>query len=239
MFSELQVVEDVSVGKWLTDRLWPRETGRVGAFVPEGYPAYGRLLHPARSVSGPERWRWSAIAARRGVSIGAEVNFRALTDWRDGPEPPAPYLAPNRGSLEAEDCLVLADVLAKSVGQSQKCWYCLWDGYGLPDLPAPREGPPRLHLEHEDCLLFTGPLRSVMNFRSEGWFQSPTVWWSDDRAWCISTPVESFSTYIAGSEALLNALTSESKLEVLPIGVDEPVDPSPYPEKQSHSRLDT
>lgn len=233
-FPGLGVVSDLSPAQWLADQLWPRRAGevpRVGGVVPGVYPSYGRLLHPARSSmpSGPGEVRWSVIAAARGMSLDSGVRFRDLTGWRDGPEPPPPYDAPARGTLEEEQCVALAEVLAPFTSQPQVAWYCLWEGYGWPELPPPGQGPPRVRLGHEDCLLFTGALTACVSFRSGEWFQSPTVWWPDDRAWCVSTPVDGFSTYIGGDEDCLNTLFSEPRLEVLPVQVDQPIDPSPYP----------
>jgi hypothetical protein len=233
-FPGLQGQWDTTPARWLVDRLRERQESdrlSVGAVVPDVYPSYGRLLHPARSAlpGDPGEIRWSTIAAKRGIPIDGSTRFRELADWHDGPDPPPPYSAPLRGSLDEGQCIALAEVLAGFTSQSQAIWYLLWDGYGSPELPAPGQGPPRVHLGHEDCLLFTGPLTACTSFRSENWFQSPTVWWPDDRAWCVSTPVDGFSTYIGGSEPCLNVLVSEPRLEVFPVKADQPVDPSPYP----------
>jgi hypothetical protein len=232
-FPGLRAVYDPSPAQWLADGLWPRRGRRamqVGAVVPDVYPSYGRLLHPARSATpgGPDKIRWSAISSERGVPLDSASRFRELTGWDDGPVPPQPYSAPLRGSLDEEECIALAEVLAGFTSQPEVVWYCLWDGYGWPELPAPGQGPPRVHLDHEDCLLFTGPLEASANFQSWEWFQSPTIWWPDDHAWCVSTPVDGFSTYIGGTEPCLNMLFRERRLEVLSIQIDQQIDPSPY-----------
>lgn len=229
-FPGLRAVSDVSPAQWLVERLWPGRTLQVGSVVPDVYPAYGRLLHPARSArpDGPGEIRWSAIAAGHGTSIDSGVRFRDLVGWRDGPDPPFPYSAPLRGSLTEEQNIALAEVLAGFTSRPGKVWYCLWDGYGWPELPACGQGPPRVHLEHEDCLLFAGPITASANLQA-GWAQSPTLGWPDDRTWCVSTPVEGFSTYIGGTEACLNALFSEPRLEILPVRPNDLIDPSPYP----------
>ena len=197
--------------------------------VPDAYPSYGRLLHPARSArpDGPDEIRWSAIAAEHGMSIDSGVRFRDLVGWRDGPGPPFPYSAPLRGSLTEEQNIALAEVLAGFTTLPDKVWYCLWEGYGCPELPAPGQGPPRVHLEHEDCLLFTGPITASSSLQP-GWAQSPTLWWPDDRTWCVSTPVDGFSTYVGGSAPCLNALVNDPRLEILPIQIDQPIDPGPH-----------
>ena len=230
-FPGLRVVSDTSPAQWLVDRLWPGRTQQVGSVVPDVYPSYGRLLHPVRSAAadGPDEIRWSAIAAEHGTSIDSGVRFNDLVGWRDGRGPPSPYSAPLRGSLTEEQCIALTEALDGFTSRPDQVWYCLWEGYGWPELPAPGQGPPRVHLEHEDCLLFTGPLIASVSFRSDAWFQSPTFWWPDDRTWCVSTPVDGFSTYVGGSETCVNALISDPRLEIMPIRIDQPVDPSPYP----------
>ena len=232
-FPGLRVMTDTSPAQWLVERLTPSQgrAGRVAAVTPDEFPAYGRLLHPARMTrpGGQDRVRWSKIAADRGVSLDPAVRFRELTSWGKGPNPPQPYSAPLRGSLDEEQCAALAEVLAGFTSQPETIWYLLWEGYGWPELPPPGEGPPRVHLEHEDCLLFTGPINASDNFRFEEWFQSPTMWWPDDRTWFVSTPVDAFSTYIGGSEPCLNALMNDTVLEVLPAQIDQAIDPSPYP----------
>jgi hypothetical protein len=99
-FPGLRVASGTSPAKWVAERLWPGRTLKVGSVVPDAYPSYGRLLHPARSArpDGPDEIRWSAIAAEHGMSIDSGVRFRDLVGWRDGPGPPFPYSAPLRGS---------------------------------------------------------------------------------------------------------------------------------------------
>jgi hypothetical protein len=84
-FPGMELATGVSAALWLPGRLWPHHGGRVrvGECVPEGYPAYGRLLHPAASTDpgGPERWRWADIAAKRNYHLGPELRFNDLVGW--------------------------------------------------------------------------------------------------------------------------------------------------------------
>ena len=107
------------------------------------------------------------------------------------------------------------------------------DGHDWPELPAPGAGPPRVTLRRSiDCLLFKGPVSATCNFRSRLWFQSPTAGWPDDHAWCVTTDVDSFSTYIAGTGECIGVLASDPRLEILATQVGHEVDPSPYPPRQ-------
>jgi hypothetical protein len=236
-FPSLAIATDVSAAQWLTGRLRPRDRStqqrmRVGSLVPEGYQAYGRLLHPASTTEpgGPDRLRWSVIAAQKGIKIGADIRFNALIGWQGKGSPPPPYLLPERGTLDPVTCRILATNLSRFTRQPDSCWFCLWDGYGWLKLPPSAAGLPHVQLAPSlECLLFEGPVTSACNFRSEHWFQSPTMWWPNDRSWCVATDIDGFSTYIGGSRECMEALALDPGLEILPINADQEIDPSPYP----------
>lgn len=240
-FPGLTISTDTTPARWLVNRLWPRGSDipggmRVGSLVPEGYPAYGRLLHPAASAKPdePTRWRWSDIATRHKRQIEPRIRFNTLVGWAETTDPPWPYLAPSRGSLDETSCQALVKILPAFTAEPELCWFCFWEGYGWPELPAPGEGAPRVPLAYSlDCLLFTGAVRAACNFRSGTWFQSPTIWWPNDRAWCVATDIDSYSTYIAASQACLEALAADLRVELLPAQIEQEVDPSPYPSDPS------
>jgi hypothetical protein len=229
------VCDDVRPAAWLEVVLRPWDHGRllrIGSLVPDGYPAYGRLFHPASSELADGIVRWSDIAAVRDRTVGPETRFNELVDWhpsREQQEPPWPWEQPDRGSLRPDECRALADVLAQHTTTPDRCWFCLWEGCGWAELPAPGHGPPRVRLEHRDCLLFAGAVGSATAFRSGPWFQSPTLWWPDDRAWVVASELDIFSTYIAASVACLDDLVGDPRLEVLECGSEQRVDLSPYP----------
>jgi hypothetical protein len=165
---------------------------RVGSVVPERYPAYGRLVHSAR-----------------------------------GPDEP-----PRDGSLEEHECRILAEALAGFTTTPEQCWFCLWDGWGV-GLPAPDAGLPRVRNQYRNYFLFTGPVASATSFRGVTraewdpelafpWFQSPSLWWPEDRAWCVGTEIDGYSTYVAGRSDCLDALIHDPRFDVLPVQVDDP-----------------
>ena len=232
-FDGLEVMTDTSPADWVLERLRPWRRGRlqVASLVPDGYEAYGRILHPARRSDKPGRSRWATIGEERGIAIGPEVRFTALVGWvpaRDGQDPPAPYHAPACGTLRTEECARLAQLLARFTSTPEKCWFCLWEGYGWPELPPPGQGPPRAHLPYRDCILFSGAVERATSFRSPPWFQSPTLWWPDDRAWCVASEIEGYSTYIAATSPCMDALAAEDGLELVVTSPDSEVDPSPF-----------
>ena len=46
--------------------------------------------------------------------------------------------------------------------------------------------------------------------------QSANLWWPEDRAWCVATEIDFVSTYLAGSQKLIDAVLA-SGLEVLQV----------------------
>jgi hypothetical protein len=65
--------------------------------------------------------------------------------------------------------------------------------------------------------LLSGPVSSAERFTfGERWFQSPNVWWPDDRAWLVHTEVDYHSTYVGGSRSLVEELLA-SDLECLEV----------------------
>jgi hypothetical protein len=47
--------------------------------------------------------------------------------------------------------------------------------------------------------------------------QSPSQWWPEDRAWCVATEIDFDSTLVAGSEELIEEITSHPELEAFAV----------------------
>jgi hypothetical protein len=119
-------------------------------------------------------------------------------------------------------------VLARNTATPDQCWFCVWEGYGWPALNRLREHPSRAALEHRNCFLFRGAVSAAGAFRSEVWFQSPTLWWPEDRAWCVASELDIYSTYVAASTTAVRALIDHAALEVLECTSDQDIDHGPY-----------
>lgn len=126
-------------------------------------------------------------------------------------------------------------------------------GFRIPDLDASHLPPPgwtggpvpvagrfpvpiapRVALEHRDCILFRGAATAAGAFRSPPMFQSPTLWWPADRAWCVASELDIYSTYVACSPAALRALVDHPGLEVLECSPEQPVDGGLPPLRPEH-----
>jgi hypothetical protein len=64
--------------------------------------------------------------------------------------------------------------------------------------------------------LFRGSIERASELVFHGWYQSPNLWWPDDRAWCVATEVDGYSTYVGGTTACIDAVLRDERLEALP-----------------------
>ena len=74
--SRLHSSTQIFEAEWLVQRLRPFSEHRIASIVPDKFPAYVRILHPAlvddASVS------WAEVAVRRGRSMHRLVQFHAI-----------------------------------------------------------------------------------------------------------------------------------------------------------------
>jgi hypothetical protein len=159
--TSIELMTDISAAGWVEEALrwWPSGSGfTVRDFVPDGFEAYARILHPASRAAGDRGTkRWAELAAERGRTMHPLVRFEALVGAR-GPEEAADWdeLVPSE-ELPEREAAILSDVLADFTASADRCWFALWDGYGSL-------GPPNGYstLVDED-----GRLRIVDDTRAE------------------------------------------------------------------------
>jgi hypothetical protein len=239
MGSRLEPQTDVSVGDWIAARLRP-DLGTVGAVVPDGFPAYARVLHPVEVGYGRPPLTWAQVCRRTGRIPHALMQWAAITRgrrWDDGDV--------QVGNLAPATLGPLLDVLAPATGD-QDCLHALWDGWGWlhgtaativsstddvesapprPAVPADVLAMPRLRLPDRDHLLFRGPLRAALDLGrhpAPDWFlpQSPSLLWPADRSWCVGTEIDFDSTLVGGSADLVDAVLAAPGLDSWPVGPD-------------------
>jgi len=194
----LHPAADVAAADWLEPRLC-RFGSAVAAVVPDGFPAYVRILHPGRGPEG-RPVRWAEVAAWSARTMHRLAQFHAISrPAAPGPTGPAPWDGedPPEGNLPAELLRILCATLAEHTSTPSSCWFCLWDGYGWlhgspsvgvmgdrgsiaapPAFPAEVLEGPRVRLPSRDYLLFAAPLTAALQL---GWTdpygffpQSPT-----------------------------------------------------------------
>ena len=101
---------------------------------------------------------------------------------------------------------MLASVLSRHTRAPGRRWFAVWGGYeGLPDAAAPA-----FEIPNREFLLLTGPITAVLSpLGTWPWWQSPSLWWPDDRAWCVTTEVDFMSTYVGGTRECIEELARE------------------------------
>jgi hypothetical protein len=247
-YQELHPSAEVTTADWLGPRL-RRFGSAVAAIVPDRFPAYVRVLHPARGADD-RPVPWAEVAAWSGRTMHPLVQFHAISrpvasaatgprPW-DGEDPP-------EGNLPAELLRILCATLAEYTSTPESCWFCLWEGYGWlygglsvvvmgdrgsipvpPAFPAEVLEGPRVRLPGRDYLLFAGSLAAApqLGWTSPGggfFRQSPNLFWPHDHAWCVASEIDLFCTLVAGSEALAQALVGDPRLEVWRVHPADPI----------------
>ena len=228
----LEFCEDISQARWIEESLSEWKFGRVGSLMPEGFSAYARIFHPAYlGEAGEQRVRWSTVASWTGRTVHPQMQFRRMAslseEIHDIYKDPPWGLLPQRRSIPQEECRTLMNVLREFTSTPDRCFFCLWDGYGNIDTRL-YEASARVRVPGRDYLLFHGPLDAVMSFVEDRvvpfWGDSPNIWWPEDRAWCVATDIDLFDTYAGGSRECIEAVLSNRDLEALTTSLDARLD---------------
>jgi len=112
---------------WLKPRLRHFGAG-VAALVPDGFPAYIRILHPAGGRNG-QHIRWAEVARESGAAMHRLVQFHRLQQRLA--EPSMIGNPPETGNLPPELLMALYPALAEHTDTADACYFCLWHGYGF------------------------------------------------------------------------------------------------------------
>jgi hypothetical protein len=193
----------------------------VLSVVPVGFPAYARIFHPAQRRDGVG-WKlvsWREVAAANGRVAHRAMQWCSLVgccslrgdDCR--PQPGVWDVEPATGHLPRDLAVVLAEVLAGQTTTPQRCWFAVWDGFG--DLAVPEQDAPSFAVPQRRMLLLSGAIGAVGTSSlgvTPGW-QSPNLWWPDDRAWCVATEIDLMSTYVGGSRGCVQAILGHPQVE--------------------------
>jgi hypothetical protein len=220
---------DASACDWLLSgvQACSRRAETVGAWVPDGFAAYGRILHPIGHEDGSDL-RWSDVARDCGLELAPSTRLAALLRWSAKAEhPPKPYVPPLDGDLGERLTRRLAAALAAFTRTPDSCWFLAWTGYGQV-LRGETEAA-RVDLHSFECAVLTGPVHSAAEIvATPRDFQSPTAWWPNDQAWFVTTPIDGYSTYVGATAACMAALAADKNIELLEIARSDYLDPSPF-----------
>lgn len=145
---EVRLQSDLSPSVWILPRLLPSflTSGNgmpVGAVIPSGFPAYVRVLHPARRTEPDPivTWRdvdttWREVADWSGRTYHPLMQFGPLSASMPGTSGPSPFTQePWQGHLFADQCHTLHTILAARTTTPETCWLGIWEGWGAFGYP--------------------------------------------------------------------------------------------------------
>ena len=228
-----ELLKDVAPAGWIAERLWrgTRQTGTlVGCVIPEGFEAYARIFHPAEQYNASERsWskvRWATVASWNGKVVHSQMEFSPIANLDPlRYDSPSWGTRPGDGALPEDECGHLLGVLKEFTATPERCYSGIWHGYAKLNNPFHLKWP-TLEIPGADRKYFIlrGPLDGVMSFYEWIWYQSPNLWWPEDRAWFVATEIDFNNTFVGGSAACIERVLAHPELEALPIAIDARVD---------------
>lgn len=186
---DMKVARDATAGAWVAANV--HDWGSCGAWFPEVFPAYARVLHPAyRYVDQLEQARECApthLTLAPGTSLArtvwhqevgwtevARANSKVahpLMEWASitgsyrflrGYSQPSNWLvAPENGTLALRQTKRLATALAEHTRTPDLCWLAIWEGWDA--LPDLDElDVPRLRMPGRNMVLLFGPITALV-----------------------------------------------------------------------------
>jgi len=197
-------------------------------------PTCGRMIpgtNRAVIVHGREV-RWAEVAEANGRVAHPAMEWASITgdqSFRWGGEQPGLWdETPEMGTLPLRHTERLCELLAGYTTTPERCWFAIWEGHGYNEA-LQNLNVPRLAMPGRAMIMLTGPL-SALPCTSFGdptwytpgwvnkadWYRSPSLWWPEDRSWCVASDVD-LSTYLGASAACVERLLEDDHLEVLPV----------------------
>jgi hypothetical protein len=192
----------------------------VASFLPPGFDAYARLLHPPYRRGRKRRLavRWRDIARAGALNVGPETTWKQIAQATDEP---GSIEEPTEGSLPAAERAVLVDLLRFHT-KSVRCWFAVWEGYAglVPQL----QDAARFDLRKLTYLLLSGPIGSAnLSLVMSPAEQGPNIWWPDERSWCVMSDIDLTSTYVGGSRECIGSIVADYRLDAIALSGSDPV----------------
>jgi len=222
-------VSDAEPALWLASAL-EKPWGRGGianyaaAVIPRGFAAYARLFHPAYLAGEGRDITWAETAAHAGTRPHARMQWHAITQAGDAGGKLRGLVSPEAGRMPERMLEALAGILARHTGTPESCRFAFWDGWGIPELAALHGRTAHVRLWDRGYYLMRGGIRAALERISPLFPQHASIWWPEDRAWCVATEVDFMWTYVGGSEACIAEILTDQRLEAWRASPDDRAD---------------
>lgn len=204
------------------------------SWMPTGFESYVRILHPAYGSIREEGFEvaqtsipWSALREWSRRPLNATSHILDLLYDSDGKEWSEHGLRgrePLEGQLDPSLLTELLLQLTKWTTTPEEIWMLIWTGFGGPTdtVGLPIEISEQLSGSGRKYVLRTGAIVSTLEEHKDSFLEhAPSFWWPDDRAWFVSSDIDSSSTYVGGSKELIELILSGSILETFPADLND------------------
>jgi hypothetical protein len=225
----LAPVSDAEPALWLASALekpWGRGGGAncAAAVIPRGFAAYARLFHPAYLASEGRDITWAETAARAGTRPHARMQWHAISRAGDAGGKLRGLVPPEAGLMPEWMLEALVGLLERHTRTAGRCFFAVWDGWGLPELATLRGRTAHFRLWDRGYYLMEGDIRAALERISPLSPQHASIWWPEDRAWCVATEVDFMWTYVGGPEACVAEILADQRLEAWRASPDDRAD---------------
>jgi len=151
--------------------------------------------------------------------------FDAYGRLRYVPDPDVPGLSeadvflPEDHPSDIRRARIVLKSLARYTQSTERCFYCVWDGYVGSFLDPELTRGPLVVLPHRQYVLFTGDLSEIERWEQEfGGGEPcppPAFAWPADRRWCFTSDVDPHWAGIGASSAAIESLIARSDVDVV------------------------
>ena len=124
--TRLTLSQEVTAADWIGERIDQSLRAVVGGFIPAGFDAYARVLHPAEAGGHPVRWAEVARRLKRELRPGDWFQDLVDSPVEIGPD----FSEPRLGEIPDDVLELLLPILLQHT-TSRHGWFCLWEGWAF------------------------------------------------------------------------------------------------------------
>ncbi len=190
-----------------SDRDSSRQDGHV-TLVPSLDPSDADWI-----VNSARPWQQLVCFGPEGFEASARLRFLpdpTLEGMREADAEPETDLS------EAAQLRVAVSLLARHTRTPEELCFGWWDGWGtdVAGLPVTALEHSRFHVPNRSYFLLRGSLADFALWSTHTARPVPAFVWPADQAWCLSNDVDPHWAGIGGTNAALQQLLSEPRLDV-------------------------